>query len=154
MRPLPAFPISQAFLYGVLSHPRFNLMLSALEPWLESPSHAYTMHYWKFWVGGGFQALHSGQGSRPPRACSLRAGTTGCLALAGATTAGERRARTPLHARVSPSRPLPLPTPPAWAGLERSPSPFTPGCSPIATHSLLAALLPLGIILPSAYSSQ
>lgn len=37
MQSIPAFLISQAFLYSMLSHLMFSLMLSVLDPWLENP---------------------------------------------------------------------------------------------------------------------
>lgn len=50
MQSIPAFLISQAFLYSMLNHLMFNSMLSMLDPQLESPWNASIMHYWKFFL--------------------------------------------------------------------------------------------------------
>lgn len=38
----------------MLSHLMFNLMLSALDPWLENPSKAYIMHFLKYFLDMDF----------------------------------------------------------------------------------------------------
>lgn len=48
MQSIPAFLISQAFSYSMLSHLMFNLMFSVPVPRLENPSNAYIMRYLKF----------------------------------------------------------------------------------------------------------
>lgn len=94
-----------------LSHRRFHVMLSALDPWVWNPANPYVRHHWKFQHFWGVDFC-------PPQAHAAAVLLAASCLQETCLSWGAATCSTHVGS-MYPGNPLPLPTPLALAGLEQ-----------------------------------